>query len=176
MKKRKNPTLVTLLNPPSAPAAWQRFHGKGPNDAEWTTIPDIPGVPRVAWVLGFFTGIETEDGTRIAFRWSHNDGPWLVGSPTDDTALWVVSRGADVARRLDTVAGVPIQAVTYLPSRTSGKYVPGSPYRHEFGEGGALPRSRWHEVYPTLKRIAPNAVKFSRPRGGFRIEPRGIVN
>lgn len=171
-RPRRNPTLITLCNPPAAPAAWQRFHGKGPHDAAMYVLPDIAGVPRNPWALGFCVGLDT-DGQAVRWRWTYDDGPWLVGGP-DPHGLWIISRHGAQLERLRAGA-TNVSHVIYYPSRTSGKYVAGSPYAHEFGEGGRLPRGRWPEVYPNLRRLAPNAYRFDRPRGGFVVEPRGIV-
>lgn len=168
---RRNPTLLSFTNPATAPRAWQDFHGRGPDDAEMLVLPDIPGVPRRPWALGFAQGIET-DGQEVRWRWTYDDGPWLVSA--SQQTLWIIARYAAQLARLHAGA-TNVAAVTYYPSRSSGKYVVGSPYRHEFGEGGKLPSADWPSVYPDLKMIAPNAYRFVRPRGGFVVEARGIV-
>lgn len=174
---RKNPDLILLTNPHRAPRAWEKFHYADGRDAEWVQIPDVRGIPgRSVWALGFWTGLDMEDGTKARARWNQQDGPWLLSSSTDAGRLWIVARHAGQLAPLTRCDGGVVKAVLYLPSKTSGKYVPGSPYHHVFGDGGALPKSRWPEVYPTIRKIAPNAYVFVPPaRHAFRVKPAGIT-
>ena len=176
---RKNPILLTLTNPRVAPKAWANFHYADPRDAAWVSIPDIPGVPTDVWALGFWTGIEWEGGGSVSCRWSKNDGPWLISSNRSDKKLWIVARHASHLAKLEDGRrsdGDIIKAILYIPSKTSGKYVPGSSFRHVFGDGGRLPKHRWHESYPLLRKVASNAYEVVAPRtNGFYVAPAGIT-
>lgn len=174
--KRKNPALITFTNPAAPPKAWERFHGVGRDAVEWVSMPDIPGVPKSVWPLGFWTGVHDEDGRSAAGRWSYEDGPWLVSSTGNDRTLWIVARHASQLSPLAPCNGRRLQSIEYLPFRTSGKYVPRSSFEHEFGDGGRLPRARWREIWPTLKRVDGRAYRVVPPVGGFKVRPEGIVN
>lgn len=173
---RKNPFLVTLTNPKIAPKAWTKFHDADPREAEWVSIPDIPGVPTDVWALGFWTGIEWEGGGSVSCRWSKNDGPWLISANRNNRKLWIVARHASQLEKLEDYNGDTIKAILYIPSRTSGKYVPGSSYRHVFGDGGKLPKQRWPEIYPMLRMVDDNAYEIvGRRTNGYFVHPNGIT-
>lgn len=173
---RKNPTLITLVNPRVAPTSWSKFHYADPREAEWVSVPDIPGVPTDVWALGFWTGAEWEGGGSVSCRWSKNDGPWLISANRNNRKLWIVARHASQLSNLAAHHGDIIKAILYIPSKTSGKYVPGSSFRHVFGDGGKLPKNRWPESYPMLRKVAGNAYEVVGPdRYFFKVLPAGIT-
>lgn len=173
---RRNPSLITFCNPKLAPKQWAAFHYTSRDAAAWVNVPDIKDVPTNQWSLGFATGVEFENGRKVAFRWSEQDGPWLLSETGNKRSLWIVSRNAARMNGLREQDGEIIRAVLYIPSKTSGKYVPGSSFRHVFGDGGPLPKNRWPEIYPQLQKVAANAYAIVPPRGGFHVEPNGITN
>jgi hypothetical protein len=180
---RSNPSLVILSNPDRVPGedaarrAWARFHLAGSRDAKVCSIPDVAGLPKTVVVLGACEGFEWQlragDGGKVfKFRRDMKSGPWLV---TDIKAkrLWIVSGGSG---QLSTIpSGGFFKAIYYYPPSNSGKHDKHRGYRHEFGEGGRLPESRWHEVYPRLSRRGSRAVEMVPVGTPFRITERGIV-
>ena len=66
--------------------------------------------------------------------------------------------------------------VFYFPNETSGKFDPDAGFRHEFGEGGSLPKRDWSDAYPDWERVDARAFEIVGPhRYGFVVKPEGIV-
>lgn len=180
MRARRNPLLITMSNPrggrpPRPPREWGEFHLTNPSNARMTWIPSIRGLPSVVSSLGFLERVELANGRVFDFDWTPNAGPWLVESDRH-RALYIVALGRIAG--LAGSAGERVSAVAYYPSERSGKYDEQRGFRHEFGEGGSLPKRRWPTVYPTLVAVSGSggrAWALRRPRGGYVVEPRGIV-
>lgn len=181
---RPNPSLVILSNPERVPGeaaarkAWSHFHLAGARDAKIVRIPDVHGLPKTVVVLGACEGMEWQwhaadhGGKAIKMTRDLKRGPWLV---TDIKAkrLWIVASSANQLRNLEDDGFV--KAIYYFPPSNSGKHDRQRGYRHEFGEGGRLPRGRWFEVYPKLVWRGTRAVEMVPVGTPFRITERGIV-
>lgn len=183
-EKRKNPSLVILSNPERIPGesaarkAWARFHLAGSRDARVCSIPDVSGLPKTVVVLGACEGFEWQwntgdhGGKVFKFKRDMKNGPWLV-TDIKSKRLWIVAKSASQLSKVPDDGY--FKAVYYFPPDNSGKHDRTRGYRHEFGEGGRLPESRWHEVYPELVRRGTRAVEFCPVGTPFRITERGIV-
>lgn len=183
-KVRENPSLVILSNPDRVPGeaaarkAWAKFHLAGSRDAKVCSIPDVPGLPKTVVVLGACEGFEWQwntgdhGGKVFKFKRDMKNGPWLV-TDIKSKRLWIVAKSASQLSKVPDDGY--FKAVYYFPPDNSGKHDRTRGYRHEFGEGGRLPESRWHEVYPELVRRGTRAVEFCPVGTPFRITERGIV-
>lgn len=183
--RRRNPHLVILSNPETVPAesaarkAWSKFHLASEREANVCSIPDIPGLPKTVVVLGACEGFEWQwrtgdhGGKTFKFKRDMKNGPWLV-TDVKSKRLWIVAKSASQLAKVEPDGH--FKAVYYYPPKNSGKHDRTRGYRHEFGEGGKLPESRWFQAYPRLRRVSPRALEFVRPaKNGYTIEDRGIV-
>lgn len=152
---------------------WARFHGRPETAAVLREIGDVPGLPKSVAAVGLFQGIVDRDGVRVRVSSNATDGPWLV-SDGAGTRLWVVGRTASAFAPLRPHEGKRFAGIFYFPTRSSGKYDRHANFLHFWGDGGRLPRSRWSEVWPILRRVHTRA--FALAGGAYRVEPRGIVN
>jgi hypothetical protein len=195
MNVRRNPTLLVLSNPSPVPdenrarKKWAEFHLRGGKNARVQRIPDIPGVPKTVVVLGALeqvvvkgdpirgrsiVGVVAYRTIKIDFRRSIENGPWLV-MDAPGKKLFVVAKNPEDLQRLWTADGFGIYSIAYWPGKNSGKHDPRA-FSHEFGEGGRLPRNRWHLTWPRLRWKTQRAAELVRPkRNGYTIEDRGIV-
>jgi hypothetical protein len=182
---RGNPSLLILSNPEAVPGeavarkAWSRFHLREGRAAKVTKVPDVSGLPKTVVVLGACEGFEWVPGPSrrhekvFKFKRDMKNGPWLV---TDIAAkrLWIVASKPSQLAKCPNVGC--FKAIYYYPPSNSGKHDKDRGYRHEHGEGGKLPKSRWPEAYPDLMPIGDRAIELVRPkRNGYIIEGRGIV-
>lgn len=182
--KRRNPSLVILSNPERVPGeraarkTWAKFHLRSGDNASATKIPDIKGMPKTVVVLGALEQVTCSSpysGRKCDVNFKRNDktGPWLVMDVAGKTLYLVASKDGQL-RKVD-VDGC-CSAVAYWPGKTSGKNDPLA-FKHEFGEGGKLPKKQWPFAWCDFREICEGrAIELVRPRkNGYTIEDRGIV-
>ena len=181
---RMNPSLVILSNPERVPGeraarkTWAKFHLRSGDNARATKIPDIKGMPKTVVVLGALEQVTCSSpysGRKYDVNFKRNDktGPWLVMDVAGKT-LYLVASKAGQFKKVD-VDGC-CSAVAYWPGKTSGKNDPLA-FKHEFGEGGKLPKKQWPFAWCDFREICEDrAIEIVRPKkNGYKIEDRGIV-
>lgn len=122
---RPNPHLILVTGNPAPGAvekAWCKFHQRDSYDGRTVAFGTIKGMPSFVFALGKCKSVEL-DGVERTFK----PQPWLVCAPDDDS-LWIVTK--DVMNLGSDAAGRKLTAITYDPTRESGKEP--AYYRHEF--------------------------------------------
>jgi hypothetical protein len=187
-RRRHNPSLLLFHNPnrrsrgnpdvvPQAPFAWEKFHQTDRDRARLTRVPDISGLPEIVVALGLAEGVEMVDEHGVAEQVmldpTRAEGPWLVMDEGGQT-VWIVGR--EPVTDLLAYDGYRSKAVMYFPPSNSGKYESGRGFRHEWGEGGRLPKKDWPaKAYPMLSMVDSAGRAFVFTDGDYHVEPRGIV-
>lgn len=124
---RPNPALILVTGNPgpgTVERAWCKFHQRDVYDGRTESFGTIRGMPPFVFALGRCVSVEI-DGVERKFG---SPQPWLVCSP-DDESLWICTK--DVMNLGSDAAGRALSAITYDPTRESGKEP--AYYRHEFG-------------------------------------------